>query len=109
CKLLFEAYPARLVFGTKSMDGMDFIATDNNVFIISNPGKLLRLQNFVRLWKRLPLEVIHDLAPSMHQYFVELITQEQREKLKNLEFHRIINRLTKMGIHRAREYKLPDI
>ncbi|MFX0204846.1 MAG: hypothetical protein ACFFDT_02595 [Candidatus Hodarchaeota archaeon] len=106
CKLLFEAYPARLVFGTKTMDGMDFIATDNNVFIISNPRKLLKLQKFVRLWKRLPLEVIHDLAPSMHQYFVELTTQEQREKLKNLEFHRLINRLTNMGIRRAREYKL---
>lgn len=109
CKLLFEAYPARLVFGTKSMDGMDFIATDNNVFIISNPRKLLSLQKFVRLWKNLPPNVIHDLAPSMQQYFVELTTQEQREKLKNLEFHRIINRLTHMGIRRAKEYKLPDV
>lgn len=107
CHLLFEAYPVRLVFGTRSMQGMDFITTDQNVFVINNPKKLLKLQKFQRKWKKIPAEVVHDLAPSMKDYFVELSIQEQREKLKKLEFHRMINYFTRMGIRRARKYKLP--
>lgn len=105
CRILFDAYPARLVFGAESMAGMDFIATDTNIFVINNPRRLLRLQKFVRKWKQLPAEIQQDLVPAMSSYFIELALQEEREKMKDLEFHRIINRLTRMGIHRAREYQ----
>ncbi|MFX1508343.1 MAG: hypothetical protein ACFFDC_19855 [Promethearchaeota archaeon] len=110
CQLLFEAYPARLVFGAQSMQGMDFITTDNNVFVVNNPRKLLRLQKFQRKWnktqKDIP-EVIHDLAPAMKDYFIELILQEREESIKKLKFHQIINLMTHMGINRARKYKIP--
>ena len=109
CHLLFDAYPARLVFGSQSMQGMDFITTDQNVFVINNPKKLLKLQKFQRKWKKIPKEVVHDLAPAMKNYFVDLAIAEQRQKLKKLEFHRIINYFTRMGIRRARAYKLPKI
>ncbi|MFW9906202.1 MAG: hypothetical protein ACFFFH_17920, partial [Candidatus Thorarchaeota archaeon] len=52
CQLLFEAYPARLVFGVHSMQGMDFITTENNVFVVNNPRKLLGLQKFQRKWNK---------------------------------------------------------
>jgi hypothetical protein len=111
CQLLFEAYPARLVFGAQSMQGMDFISTENNVFVVNNPRKLLSLQKFQRKWnktqKNIP-EVIHDLVPAMKDYFIDLSLQGQREKLKNLEFHRVINYFTRMGIRRAKKYKLHD-
>ncbi|MHA2290546.1 MAG: hypothetical protein ACXACK_00135 [Candidatus Hodarchaeales archaeon] len=107
CHLLFEAYPARLVFGDKSMQGMDFITTEQNVFVVNNPRKLLRLQKFQRKWKKIPYEVAHDLEPAMKNYFVELSVSAHREKLKKLEFHRMINYFTQMGIRRARGYKLP--
>ncbi len=110
CQLLFGAFPARLVFGAQSMQGMDFITTEKNVFVVNNPRKLLRLQKFQRKWnktqKNLP-EVIHDLAPAMQEYLIDLSIQGQREKLKNLEFHRVINYFTRMGIRRARAYRLP--
>ncbi|UCG01395.1 MAG: hypothetical protein JSW11_17470 [Candidatus Heimdallarchaeota archaeon] len=110
CQLLFEAYPARLVFGAHSMQGMDFISTEENVFVVNNPRKLLGLQKFQREWKKtqkITPEVIHDLAPAMKEYFIDLSIQGQREKLKNLEFHRVINYFTRMGIRRARAYRLP--
>ncbi len=107
CHLLFEAYPARLVFGARSMQGMDFITTDENIFVINNPKNLLKLQKFQRLWRKIPVEVIHDLAPAMKDYFMDLSLQEHRERLKKLEFHRMINYFTRMGIRRARKYKLP--
>ncbi|MFX0125320.1 MAG: hypothetical protein ACFFAE_16955 [Candidatus Hodarchaeota archaeon] len=110
CQLLFEAYPARLVFGAQSMQGMDFISTEKNVFVVNNPRKLLKLQKFQRRWnktQKIVPEVIRDLAPTMKEYFIDLSIQGQREKLKNLEFHRVINYFTRMGIRRARTYKLP--
>ena len=107
CHLLFGgAYPARLVFGAQSIDGMDFITTEKNVFIINNPQRLLKLEKFIRKWKKVPEEVTADLAPSMKSYFTELALIEQREKMKNLELHQIINRMTRMGIRRARKYKI---
>ena len=107
CNLLFEAYPARLVFGAQSMSAMDFVVTDKNIFVINNPRKLLRLQRFVRKWRKIPDEVAHNLAPAMKDYFTELTVQQEQEKIRNLGFHKIINRLTGMGIRRARKYKLP--
>ncbi len=107
CKLLFDAYPSRLVFGSKSMDGIDFITTDQNIFVINNPRRLLKLQKFVRRWLQLPSNVIYDLAPALRDYCVDLILQEERVNIKNLEFHRVINRMTRMGIHRAKYYQLP--
>lgn len=107
CRLLFQAYPARLVFGAQSLTTMDFIATDQTVFVTNSPSQLLRLQRFVRLWKQLPDHVMMDLAEPMKDYLIKLTLREEQEKLKRLEFHRIINRLTKMGIRRARGYRLP--
>jgi hypothetical protein len=93
------------------MQGMDFISTENNVFVVNNPRKLLSLQKFQRKWnktqKNIP-EVIDDLAPAMKDYLIDLSLQGQREKLKNLEFHRVINYFTRMGIRRAKKYKLHD-
>ncbi|MFX0013115.1 MAG: hypothetical protein ACFFB2_04745 [Promethearchaeota archaeon] len=108
CQLLFEAFPARLVFGAQSMQAMDFITTEENVFVINNPRKLLKLQKFLRKWNKIPIEVAHDLAPAMKEYFIDLSIQGQREKLKRLEFHRVINYYTQMGIRRARAYRLPQ-
>ena len=42
----------------------------------------------------------------MKSYFTELALIEQREKMKNLELHQIINRMTRMGIRRARNYRI---
>jgi hypothetical protein len=86
---------------------MDFIATEKNLFIISNPRKLFRLQKFQRKWRKIPAEVASDLAPAMKNYFTELILQEREESIKKLKFHQIINLMTHMGIQRARKYKLP--
>ncbi|UCE12326.1 MAG: hypothetical protein JSV04_09000 [Candidatus Heimdallarchaeota archaeon] len=108
CHLLFGAYPERLVFGESSMQGMDFITTDKNTLVCANPQKLFSLQQFQRKWIKLPKEVVLDIAPAMKEYFVDLAVITQREKLKNLEFHRMINYFTKMGIRRARNYKLPE-
>jgi hypothetical protein len=106
CELLFEAAPSRLVFGTHSINGMDFITTEKNIFIISNPQRLLKLERFLRKWKKVPKEVALDLAPAMKSYFAELALNEQRERMKNLELHQVINSLTRMGIRRARKYRL---
>lgn len=107
CDLLFGAYPSRLVFGDQSINGMDFITTENNMFVVNNPQRLLRLEKFIRLWKKIPKEVALDLAPAMKTYFTELALIKQRERMKNLELHQIINSLTKMGIRRARKYRIP--
>jgi len=104
CNLLFSAQPARLVFGYDS--GMEFITTKDNIFVINNPQKLLKLQKFIRKWKKVPDKVQMDLVPAMKSYFTELSLTEERQRLKSLEFHQIINRLTHMGIRRARSYKL---
>ncbi|MHA2333520.1 MAG: hypothetical protein ACXAEU_15965 [Candidatus Hodarchaeales archaeon] len=108
CRMLFNGLPERLIFGGHSFSAMDFIVTDNNIFIINNPAKLMKLQLFVRAWKKIPVSVIHDLAPSMKNYFAELTLIQQQEKVKSMAFHQVINRLTKMGIRRAREYRLPS-
>ncbi|MFX1283590.1 MAG: hypothetical protein ACFFB5_08040 [Promethearchaeota archaeon] len=107
CNFLFNASPARLVFGINPMSAMDFIVTKENLFVINNPRKLFRLQRFQRLWKKVPSEVAHELAPAMKDYFTELILQERHERFKKLKFHQIINLMTQMGIKRARKYKLP--
>ncbi|MFW9993340.1 MAG: hypothetical protein ACFFD4_14955, partial [Candidatus Odinarchaeota archaeon] len=106
CQILFGASPERLVFGGHSMLGMDFIATDKHIFVISNPSKLFKLQRFVREWKRIPVDIVQDLAPSMKNYLAELSIIRQREKIRKMEFHQVINRLTTMGIRRARAYQL---
>ena len=106
-RFLFEAFPARLIFGMAQQSAMDFIATDKNLFVINNPRKLFRLQKFQRKWKRIPADVADDLAPAMKNYFTELILQEREESIKKLKFHQIINLMTHMGIHRARKYKIP--
>lgn len=105
CNLLFSAYPSRLIFGYDASSSMEFISTTNNIFVINNPSKLLKLQRFVRLWKKVPSEVKQDIIPAMKAYFSELTVLKERQRLKALEFHQIINRLTKMGIRRAREYR----
>ncbi|MHA2347712.1 MAG: hypothetical protein ACXACP_13415 [Candidatus Hodarchaeales archaeon] len=105
CNLLFSAYPSRLIFGYDASSSMEFISTPNNIFIINNPSRLLRLQRFVRQWKKVPAEIKSDIIPSMKSYFAELTVLEERQRLKALEFHQIINRLTRMGIRRAREYR----
>ncbi|MCK4848792.1 MAG: hypothetical protein KAT16_07215, partial [Candidatus Heimdallarchaeota archaeon] len=102
CNLLFSAQPARLVFGYN--EGMEFITTKDNIFVINNPQKLLKLQRFIRNWKKVPREVQLDLVPAMKSYFSELSLIEERQRLKSLEFHQVINRLTHMGIRRARSY-----
>ncbi len=106
CRLLFQAYPARLVFGSHSISGMDFITTDQNSFVINNPRKLLSFQKVVRKWRKVPKSIITDLAPAMQDYFAELTLIEQKQKFKSLELHQVINRLTHMGIRRARGYKM---
>ncbi len=107
CDILFGAYPSRLVFGDQSINGMDFITTENNMFVVNNPQRLLRLEKFIRLWKKIPKEVALDLAPAMKTYFTELALVKQRERMKSLELHQIINSLTNMGIRRARKYRIP--
>jgi hypothetical protein len=104
CNLLFSAQPARLVFGYSA--GMEFITTDDNIFVINNPQKLLKLQTFTRKWKKVPEDIKLDLVPAMKSYFAELSLIEERQRLKSLEFHQVINRLTHMGIRRAKSYKL---
>jgi hypothetical protein len=104
CSLLFSAFPSRLVFGHDALSGMEFISTTNNVFVINNPQRLLKLQRFVRKWKKVPKSIKADLKPAMKSYFAELAVIEERQRLKSLKFHQIINRLTHMGIRRAREY-----
>ncbi|MFX1517365.1 MAG: hypothetical protein ACFFC6_13760 [Promethearchaeota archaeon] len=106
-RFLFEAFPARLIFGMAQQSAMDFIATEKNLFIINNPRKLFRLQKFQRKWKKIPSDVTTDLTPAMKNYFTELILQEREESIKKLKFHQIINLMTHMGIQRARKYKLP--
>ncbi|MHA2305275.1 MAG: hypothetical protein ACXACU_07755 [Candidatus Hodarchaeales archaeon] len=106
CDLLFGAFPSRLVFGAHSINGMDFITTEKNMFVVNNPQRLLKLQRFIRKWKKIPIEVALDLAPAMKTYFTELALIKQRERMKNLELHQIINSLTQMGIRRARKYRL---
>ena len=105
CNLLFSAYPSRLVFGYDASLGMEFITTTNNIFVINNPQRLLKLQRFIRQWKKVPKHIKEDLIPAMKSYFVELAILEERQRLKSLEFHQVINNLTHMGIRRAREYK----
>ncbi|WP_455139363.1 hypothetical protein [Candidatus Hodarchaeum mangrovi] len=107
CRLLFGGDPERLVYGSHSISGMDFITTTDNIFVTNNPRRLLHLEKFIRQWKKVPPTVITDLAPAMKDYFVDLVVTEHREKLKKLELQQIINRLTKMGIRRANAYKLP--
>lgn len=107
-RFLFGAFPERLIFGIAQQSAMDFITTNNNLFVINNPKKLLKLQKFQRKWKKIPTEVANDLAPAMKDYFTELSLLEQRERLKNFKFHRLINYFTKMGIRRARAYKLSE-
>ena len=104
CNLLFGAQPARLVFGYDA--GMEFITTEDNIFVINNPQKLLKLERFIRKWKKVPEDIQVDLVPAMKSYFAELSLIEERQRLKSLEFHQVINRLTHMGIRRARSYKL---
>lgn len=106
-KFLFEAFPERLIFGIAQQSAMDFIATENNFFVINNPRKLFRLQKFQRKWRKIPSEVARDLAPAMKDYFTDLILQERQESIKKLKFHQIVNLMTHMGIRRARRYKLP--
>ncbi|MHA1167027.1 MAG: hypothetical protein ACTSRU_04335 [Candidatus Hodarchaeales archaeon] len=108
CRMLFGASPERLIFG-HSVSAMDIISTEKNAFICSSAKKLLKLQKFVRTWKKVPPEVIYDLAPAIKDYVTELTLVEQREIVRSLGFHRIINRLTGMGIRRARSYKLPPL
>jgi hypothetical protein len=103
CDFLFKAQPARLVFGYNA--GMEFITTKENIFVINNPQALLRLQRFIRKWKKVPEEIQLDLIPAMKSYFAELSLIEEKQRLKSLEFHQVINRLTHMGIRRARSYK----
>ncbi|MFX0087304.1 MAG: hypothetical protein ACFFAU_16760 [Candidatus Hodarchaeota archaeon] len=107
CELLFGATPSRLVFGIHTINGMDFVTTEKNIFIINNPQRLLRLEKFLRKWEKVPKEVILDLASAMKNYFTELALNEQRERMKNLELHQVINSMTSMGIRRARKYRLP--
>ncbi len=107
CSLLFSAFPARLVFGHDALSGMEFISTTNNIFVINNPQRLLGLQRFVRKWKKVPSEVKADLKPAMKSYLAELSVLEERQRLKSLKFHQVINRFTHMGIRRAREYIEP--
>ncbi|MFX0125321.1 MAG: hypothetical protein ACFFAE_16960 [Candidatus Hodarchaeota archaeon] len=106
-RFLFEAFPARLIFGMAQQSAMDFIATEKNLFVINNPRKMFRLQKFQRMWRKVPSEIAHDLAPAMKNYFTELILQEREERIKKLKFHQIINLMTHMGIRRARKYKIP--
>ena len=103
CEFLFKAQPARLVFGYNA--GMEFITTRDNIFVINNPQRLLGLQRFIRKWKKVPEEIQKDLIPSMKSYFAEISLIEEKQRLKSLEFHQVINRLTHMGIRRARSYK----
>lgn len=103
CDFLFKAQPARLVFGYNA--GMEFITTKENIFVINNPQELLRLQRFIRKWKKVPEEIQIDLIPAMKSYFAELSLIEEKQRLESLEFHQVINRLTHMGIRRARSYK----
>ncbi|MFX0182583.1 MAG: hypothetical protein ACFE95_05815 [Candidatus Hodarchaeota archaeon] len=107
CRFLFEATPVRLVFGVHPMAAMDFILTDENLFVLNNSKKLLKQQRFIRKWKEIPKDVAHDLSPNMKDYFAELLGQEQQETVKNMKFHQIINQLTGMGFKRARNYILP--
>ncbi|MHA1971482.1 MAG: hypothetical protein ACTSW1_00735 [Candidatus Hodarchaeales archaeon] len=108
CRLLFGGDPERLVYGSHSISGMDFITSNDYVFVANNPKKLLRLEKFIRKWKKIPVEVIKDLAEPMKLYFTELAIIEYRENLRRKEFHQVINSLTKMGIRRARAYKIPE-
>ncbi|MHA1225682.1 MAG: hypothetical protein ACTSPV_02955 [Candidatus Hodarchaeales archaeon] len=108
CRLLFGGDPERLVYGSHSISGMDFVTSNNYIFVANNPRKLLRFEKFIRKWKKVPIEVIKDLAEPMKLYFTELAVIEYREKLRRQKFHQIINNLTKMGIRRARAYKIPE-
>lgn len=54
-RFLFEAYPARLIFGIAQQSAMDFIATENNLFVINNPRKLFRLQKISAEMEKNPL------------------------------------------------------
>ena len=107
CKLLFTAYPVRLIFGPHTGIEMDFCSTDSNFFVFNNLKKLLKLQQFRKKWKQIPAEVAYDLAPAMKSYLVDLMVQEQQQKLKSLEFHNIIDRLTHMGDQQAKDFQLP--
>jgi hypothetical protein len=107
CHFLFEATPVRLVFGVHPMAAMDFIVTDENLFVLNNSKKLLKQQQFIRKWQKVPKNVAHDLSQNMKGYFVELLSQEQEEIVKTMKFHQIINQLTGMGSKRARQYILP--
>jgi hypothetical protein len=105
CNILFSAFPSRLVFGYNAFSGMDFITTPNNIFVVDNPQRLLGLQKFVRKWKKIPKQIRLDLIPAMKAYFIDLAALENRQRLKALDFHQVINNLTHMGIRRARDYK----
>ncbi|MFW9994973.1 MAG: hypothetical protein ACFFD4_23225 [Candidatus Odinarchaeota archaeon] len=109
CRLLYGASPESLVFGGHAISRIDIISTEKNMFILNNPAKLLKQQKFISSWKRVPAEVIHDLAPQMKEYMLELSIAEQKENMKAMEFHRIVNRLTKMGAKRVKAYKLPPL
>lgn len=109
CKFLFDATPFRLIFGIHPMLTVDFIVTDHYFLILNDPRTLLKSQEFVRKWLKLPKEVSYALAPEMKDSFAELLGQEHREEVKKMKFHQVINTLTKMGIKRARKYILPTI
>jgi hypothetical protein len=106
CRLLFGAYPERLVFGGYSISGIDFITTNKNIFVLSNPTKLLGLQKFIQAWKKVPNTVKIDLKEIMKSYLVELSVAEYREEMKKKELHQLINSVTGMGIKRARNYQI---
>lgn len=104
--LLFDAVPERLIFGSHAISSMDFVIANDKVMVLQNPKKLFSLSRFVTLWKKLPEELRFELADGIKEYASEFAMKEQRERIKRLEFHRVINIMTRMGIRRARGYKV---
>lgn len=103
-RFLFDASPARLLFGYYPINSMDFVVTDENLFLFSNPRELLKQTQFCKQWQTLPPSVARDLAPGIKNYLAELSTSDHRVRVRDMKFYQVINDLTGMGARRSKLY-----
>ncbi|MFW9854726.1 MAG: hypothetical protein ACFFFG_06680 [Candidatus Thorarchaeota archaeon] len=102
-RFLFDATPARLIFGYYPMNAMDFVVTNDNLFLFGSPSVLLKKTGFRKKWRNLPVKIAQDLVPGLKTYLTELCTANQKAQIRDMEFYQVVNQLTGMGARKAQE------